>query len=295
MAWNTALVTGASSGIGREIVLQLARAGTNVVLVARSTDALTELASTVTSACGVTAEVLPADLTTQAGLDRVARRLRDPANPVDLLVNNAGVGTVGPVARLPLERETEVVRLNAVAVLHLSRVAAKAMQSRSHGSILNMGSLAGFAPVPYFAVYSATKAFVLQLTLALREELRGSGVSVTVIAPGFVDTDFGDKAGVRNPPLRRLYASAERVARDGLAGAARGRAVVTPGLPVRAGSVFARVSPPAVYARMMGTFARALGDNLVEQSAANASTAPSGPPPDETIYFDDTSERPVGG
>lgn len=285
MTWNTALVTGASSGIGRELAIQLARRGTNLVLVARSEQQLQDLATQL-RADGVDVEVLVADLTDPPDLDRVARRLHNTTAPVDLLVNNAGAGTIGPLVQLPLERELEIVRLNTEALLHLSRVAAEVMTSRGAGTILNMASLAGYGPIPFFAVYGATKAFVLNLTLALREELRGTGVSVTAIAPGFVDTDFVEKAGVSDPPLRRLWADPARVARDGLQGAARGQAVVLPGLPVRATSVLSHVVPPAVLARVSGLVARRL-DATIQRAARNASAAPAGPPPDQITARDD--------
>ena len=291
MTWNTALVTGASSGIGREFARQLARSGTNLVLVARSRNELEELATQL-RAHGVEAEVVEADLTDAPDLDRVARRLRDTTSPIDLLVNNAGVGTVGPLTQLPPERELELVRLNVQAVLHLSRAAAAAMKTRGTGTILNMSSLAAYGPIPYFAVYSATKAFVRNLTLALREELRGTGVSVTALAPGFVDTGFVGKAGVRNAPLRSLWADPARVARHGLQGAARGQAVVLPGLPVRAAGIVTQLLPPAVYSRMAGVVARRLG-STVEQAAQRAAAAPGGPPPDEAISPDD--DRAVHG
>lgn len=294
MTWNTALVTGASSGIGRCIAHQLAEHGSNLVLVSRSRDELAELALELTEAHGVAVEVLAVDLTDQSGVERVVRRIRNVAKPVNLVVNNAGAGTVGPLADLPAEREAEIVRLNVLAVLQLSRAAAGAMKARGSGTILNMTSLAAYAPIPYFAVYGATKAFVLSLTLALREELRGSGVSVTAIAPGFVNTDFGDKAGVRNPPLRWLYADADRVAREGLKGAARGRAMVLPGLTVLAGSVVAQLAPPSVMARMAAGGARRLAGAAVQAAARNAKAAPAGPPPDETIVVDD-SQRAIHG
>lgn len=294
MTWKTALVTGASAGIGREFAQQLARAGTNLVLVARSEDMLGELARGLAEEHGISAEVLVADLTRNADLEQVARRVRDAAAPVDLLVNNAGFGTVGPLRALPPGREMELVALNAGAVLRLSRAAAEAMTARGSGTILNVASLAGYVPIPYFSTYSATKAFVLHLSLGLREELRGTGVSVTALAPGFVDTDFVDKAGVRHAPLRRFWSDADRVARAGLAGAARGQAVVLPGLPVRVASIVSRLTPPSASARVTAATARRFLGGLVQQSAANASAAPAGPPPEQTIHLA-TSDRAVGG
>ena len=294
MTWNTALVTGASSGIGLQFAHQLAQAGTDLVLVARSEDALRGVARRLTALHGVDVEVLGADLTRTDDLERVATRVADDAVPVDLLVNNAGVGTVGPLRDLPARREEELVALNAVAMVRLTRTAAEAMAERRRGTILNVASLAGYGPIPYFAVYSATKAFALHLTLAVREELRGTGVSVTALAPGFVDTAFAEKAGVFNPPLRRLWPAPEQVARAGLAGAASGRAVVLPGIAVRATGTLSRLLSPSAFARMGASAARRFAAGLVEQSAANASAAPAGPPPEQSIDFP-PSARAAGG
>lgn len=293
--WTTALITGASAGIGLEFARLLAGGGSNLVLVARSTRQLESIAGQLRRDHGVDVEVLVADLTNDVDLERVSARLRRDDRPVDLLINNAGAGSIGPTTELPLQREENLIRLNVIAVLRLSRVAAAAMQKRGSGTILNVASLAAWGPLPYFAVYGATKAFVLSLSLALREELRGTGVSVTALAPGFVDTDFGDKAGVRNPPLRRIYADAGRVARSGIEGAAAGRAVVLPSLSVRAVGAVATFIPPSVFARVSGVVARRLGGGLVERSADNASAAPKGPPPDQVIVLDERDERPIRG
>ena len=291
MTWKTALITGASSGIGRAFAQQLAESGTDLVLVARSRDELADLASELRSAHDVHVEVLAADLTVDADLARVAKRVRQQTRPVDLLLNNAGTGTVGPLAELPLEREEQVVRLNGLAVLRLSGAAARAMRDRGSGTILNMASLAAYAPIPYFAVYSASKAFILTLTLALREELRGSGVSVTALCPGFVDTDFGDKAGVRRPPGRFLYTDVDTVVRAGLKGAAGGRAVVLPGPAVRVAGAVAKLGPQVVLSRVAASVARTLAAGRIAESADNAQEAPSGPPPDQVIDLD--AEGPV--
>lgn len=294
-SWTTALVTGGSAGIGLEFARLLAEQGTDLVLVARSGDQLEQVAATLRSDHGVAVEVLVADLTTDAGLERVGERLRREDRPVDLLVNNAGAGSIGPATSMPLQREENLVQLNVIAVLRLSRIAAAVMQQRRSGTILNVSSLAAWGPIPYFAVYGATKAFVLSLSLALREELRGTGVSVTTLSPGFVDTDFADKAGVRNPPMRRLFADATRVARDGLAGAAKGQAVVLPSVPVRAAGVLSQLLPPTALARVAGAITRRLGGDIVRRSAANVADAPQGPPPDQVIVLDENDDRPIRG
>ena len=283
MRWETALVTGASSGMGREFAVHLARQGTGLVLVARSRDVLEDLAAQLRREQGVEVEVVVADLTVDEDLARVGERLRNGAPLIDLLVNNAGVGTIGPFADLPQERVEDVARLNVLALLSLTHAAAEQMRRRDHGTILNMASLAGYAPVPHFTVYAATKAFVLALTLGLREELRGTGVSVTALAPGFVDTPFAQKAGVRDAPARWLWAEPERVVELALSQAAAGRAVVLPGPVVRVGSAVARITPPSAFARVAGFSGRTVAKNLIAAAARRASAAPGGPAPDEEL------------
>lgn len=279
MTWTSALVTGASSGMGRCFAVRLAERGVDLVLVARSGDVLDDLARDLRARHAVDVEVIAADLTDAADLRRVADRLRDGRRPVDLLVNNAGIGTVGPLTGLPAEREEQVVRLDVLAVLHLARTAAEQMSGRGAGTIVNMASLAAYGPVAYFAVYSAAKAFVLNLSLALREELRGSGVWVTAVCPGFVDTAFPQHAAVRRAPLQRWYADPDRVVRRALRGAEHRRAVVLPGGGVRLAAVGARLVPPALLARMFSGGARTLGARLVRRAASDAAAAPAGPPP----------------
>lgn len=150
MAWTRALVTGGSSGIGRCFAERLAQRGTDLVLIARSEQELGTATCDLASRHGVSAEPLVADLTDVADLQRVDTRLRDDSRPVDLLVNNAGFSSVGHAADLPLEQEDEMLRLNALAVLHLTRSGAEAMRARGGGTVLNVASLAGYAPIPFF-------------------------------------------------------------------------------------------------------------------------------------------------
>ena len=289
------MVTGASAGIGRNFAELLAQQGVNLVIVARSRGELDELADDLRRQHKVKVEVLTADLTKDADLERVSNRLRRDNGAVDVLVNNAGIGSLGPMTTVPLQREEQLVRLNVLAMLRLSRVAATEMVRRGEGTILNVSSLAAYAPIPYFAVYGATKAFVFSLTLALREELRGTGVSATVLAPGFVDTDFGDKAGLRNPPARWLYADPERVARDGLRGAASGDAVVLPGMAVRAAGFASQLIPPPIFARVAGAAARRLIGGSVLEAGQNTKASPQGPPPEQVIHLDENDDEPVRG
>lgn len=275
------MITGASSGIGTAFCRRLGQAGTDLVLVARSDATLGRLADEIRERYGVTVDTIVADLTVDRDLRHVAARLSDHKDPVDLLVNNAGIGSVGAFVEFPAQRIEAVIRLNAVAMLQLMHAASVQMARRGDGTILNVSSLAAYAPVPYFAVYSASKAFVLMLSLAVRQELRGTGVCVTALCPAFVDTEFAEKAGVTDPPGRAWWDDADEVARAGLHGARRQRAVVLPGVPTRLASAVAQVVPPSLFARASATAVRLLAPRLVRRATSNASAAPGGPPPEQ--------------
>jgi uncharacterized protein len=252
--WTSALVTGASSGIGEAITRRLAAAGVPVVVVARRADRLAALAAELP---GV--EVLAADLERPDGLARVAARLRDVARPVDLLVNNAGFGTSGPVASIDADRSGREIDLNVKALVRLTQEALPGMLDRRRGWILNVSSVAAFQPMPDLAVYGATKAFVSSFTEALHEELRGTGVHATALCPGVTPTEFGSVARAE-AKLDRLgglaRTSADQVAAEGLSAAARGLAVSVPGVLYKAMVGTVDVVPRAVVRRMMGRFGR---------------------------------------
>ena len=222
MRWNRALVTGASSGIGRAIAQQLAVDGTRLVIVARDRERLEALASEVDVDC----EVLVADLSNRDALANVEARLRDES-PIDLVVNNAGFGQTGPLHELNAERETGVIEVNVIALHRLSQVAAEVMVQRGGGGgILNVSSVAAFAPGPNSATYAATKAF----SEALHAELIEHHVHVTALCPGFTRTEFQDRADFDASKVPdRLWQSADDVAAAGLRGIGQNRAVVVPG------------------------------------------------------------------
>ncbi|MFM8974070.1 MAG: SDR family NAD(P)-dependent oxidoreductase [Actinomycetota bacterium] len=221
-----ALVTGASAGLGEEFARQLARRNHDVVLVARDAARLEALAADLRASLGVGAEVLAADLTVDTELAAVEERART----VDLLVNNAGFGTFGPFHSLDVEAEERMVRLNVLAVLRLTHAAAAAMAERGRGGILNVSSLAGYQPGPRNATYGATKAFVTSFTQAVHEELRGSGVAVTVCCPGFTHTEFQARAAAPASDVPDfLWQDPPEVVRAALDGVAANRAVVVPG------------------------------------------------------------------
>ncbi len=245
--WNRALVTGASSGIGTSFARLLAAEGVDLVLVARSTDKLESLAEELREAAGVDVEVLTADLSVEAEVDRVAERVASRTAPVDLLVNNAGHGLTGPFHELDADAQDAMVRLNVGAVMALAHAAIEPMTERGGGGILNVGSMTAYTPIPTWAAYAATKSFVLSFSEALHEELRGRGIHVTCLNPGFTRTEFQDAADFDSRQIPGpLWMDAEPVARAGLDGVARNRAVVVPGAPNQVSAALTRLIPSAV-------------------------------------------------
>ena len=225
--WRTALVTGSSSGIGEAMARQLAAQGVDLVLVARREAELRALADELTAAHGVNCEVLPTDLVDVEDLAIVAARLAaDP--PVDLLVNNAGMVVQGPVGSNDIDAEVASIDLNCSALLRLMHAAIPGMRERGRGSILNVSSLGAFQPAPNMSTYAATKAFVNSLSQGAHEELRGTGVTVTAVCPGFTRTGFGGD-GDGNTDADdfpdAMWQTAEEVAAEALEAAAAGRAV----------------------------------------------------------------------
>ena len=248
--WGRALVTGASSGIGEAMARQLATAGVPVVVVARRVDRLEGLAATLP---GI--EVLAADLQTPEGVALVSDRLRSDQLPIDLLVNNAGFGTSGPVAEIDPDRSAREIDLNVKALVRLTQAALGPMRTRDRGWILNVSSVVAYQPVPDLAIYAATKAFVSSFTEALHEELRGTGVHATALCPGLTPTEFTSVSRRDAEPDRYpafTYTSADQVAAEGLSAAARGLAVAVPGLLYKAIVGAANVTPRAVLRRIAG-------------------------------------------
>ncbi len=249
--WGTALVTGASAGLGETFARKLAGEGTNLVLVARDRARLRALAAELSSRHGVETEVLAADLTAPVPRSWVEQRLTDPERPVDLLVNNAGVGTFGRVTDLPVGREDQEIQLNVVALMRLSAAAVGPMVSRGEGTIINVGSVAAVAPSPGAATYAATKAFVLSYTESLYEELAGTGVVATACLPGLTPTEFHERSG-ELPPAgvpRFLWLSPQQVVNSTLDAAEEGHARVVPGGLYRAFVGAAEMTPPGLRRR----------------------------------------------
>ena len=194
---RTALVTGASSGIGADIARELSRRGHHVTLVARSADKLQALADELAARGGRSA-VLPTDLVDRAARADLPTRVAELGLVVDILINNAGSSTSGPIAASDPEAEMQMVELDVMAVVDLCSRFVPGMVERGRGAVLNVASVGAFSPVPGQAGYGAGKAFVVSYTQALTGELRGTGVTATSLCPGPVETGFGERAGFSN-------------------------------------------------------------------------------------------------
>lgn len=245
-----ALVTGASSGLGAEFADQLAARGHDVVLVARSEGRLEEVADRVRVRHGVRAYVLPQDLAEPDAARRVAEGLAARGLSVDLLVNNAGFGTCGRFEEIDPSRDHDEMMVNVVALVDLTHALIPGMLERGSGAVLNVGSTAGYQPGPYFAVYSATKVFVLNFSLALRQEYRGRGIKVTALCPGPVETGFFDAIGTRKAAVAGSFTTSEPVVRAALRALDRDRAYVTPGLGNALGAHLTPRRPRTLVAAM---------------------------------------------
>ena len=253
------MITGASSGIGRELASVIAKDRLDLVLVARRVERLEELATELRQKYGVKVEVVAADLAQPGAAERVFEAARAGSGAVDVLVNSAGVGVHGLFAETSLSREIEMIHVNVVALTELTKLCVRGMIERRRGRILNLASTAAFQPGPLMAVYYATKAHVLSFTEALAEELTGTGVTATALCPGPTRTEFQQKAGFGDVPLLRgpLVWDAASVARVGWEGAKRGKRVVVPGLVNRVLALGARLSPR----RLTTKIARRLQEN----------------------------------
>lgn len=238
--WATALVTGASSGIGEETVRLLAAAGVPTTVVARRADRLEALAKELD---GI--EVLAADLTATDGLARVADRVRDTTRPIELLVNNAGFGNSGPFTEIEPKLIDDEVRLNVGALTHLTRAAVDPMLAAGKGWVLNVSSVASFQSGPHLAVYAATKAYVTSFSEALHVELKPSGITVTALCPGLTRTEFhvAGAAGLGSRLPSLAWTGVEDVAKTGLSDCAKGKVLSVPGLQYKALTAMSDVSP----------------------------------------------------
>jgi short-subunit dehydrogenase len=241
---TTVVVTGASSGIGTEIARGLARRGYPLLLVARRRERLDELAGELRAKHSAAVDVMPLDLAESAERAELIDRLT--TSPAAGLCNSAGFGTSGQFHTLPIERESEEVTLNALALMQLTHAALPGMVDRHAGAVLNIASIAGFQPIPGMAVYSATKAFVQTFSEAVHEELHGTGVSCTALCPGPVPTEWADVADAQQWSIGIAQVSPVDVAKAAIAGMLEGRRSVVPGFVPKVVSLGGRFAPRSV-------------------------------------------------
>ncbi len=252
---NTALITGASSGIGEAFARKVATQGRNVLLVARSEDKLITLCNELGRLSGIRAQYIAMDLTKPETPSRLFEEVKKRGLWIDLLVNNAGFGSFGDFLKTDLQRQLNMIDLNVKAVVELTYRFLPPMRERKQGAIINVASTAGFQPVPYMATYAATKAFLLSLTEALWEENRSYGVTVMALCPGVTDTNFFEAARGEKPPTR-VAQSPEEVVETALRGLAHRKASIISGLSNKLMIEAERVTPRSLVLRAAGSMMR---------------------------------------
>ncbi len=253
MAHETVLVTGASSGIGRELARCFAAEGCRLMLVARRGGVLESLADELRRTYQVDARTATVDLARPEAPGQILSHLNTAGFKADVVVNNAGFGAQGRFAELPLERQLQMVQVNVTALMYLTRLFLPGMLERRRGGILNIASTAAFQPGPRMAVYYATKAFVLSFTEALAEEVAGTGVTVTAVCPGPTDTEFAEAAQMKTSRLFRWnMMSAARVAQLGHRAFRRGRVVAVTGARNRLLAFSVRFAPRFAARKIAG-------------------------------------------
>lgn len=247
---STALITGATAGLGAAFARRLAQEQHALVLVARDLGRLEQSAKELEAEHGVDVEVLSADLITDEGAAAVAARLADPDRPVDVLVNNAGIGLGGQFLDRPVEDSVRLTRLNVLAVLQLAHAALPPMIRRGRGDLLNVSSVAGFTPGNRDPSYAASKAWVTAFSEALRAPTHGTGVRVLALCPGFVHTEFHERASIDMAGLPHwMWTDADDVVASGLRALRRGKAICVPGRQYQVIVALARHAPRELVRR----------------------------------------------
>ncbi len=249
---KTALITGASSGIGLELAHLFARDGYRLVLLARSRNTLRQLGDDLQSRYSVTVRIAPKDLAHPATPTELYQELQEAGIVLDVLVNNAGFGGAGSFGSTDWNREAEMMQVNMVALTHLTKLFLPQIRARE-GKIMNVASTAAFQPGPFMAVYYASKAYVLSFSEALAEELEGSGATVTCLCPGPVKTNFQRRAYLEGTAMVNspLLVDVREVARIGYEGMQQGKRIVIPGWKNRVGVEMLRISPRAVVTKVV--------------------------------------------
>lgn len=248
-AGTTALITGASGGIGYELARVFARHGHAVILVARSIDKMNTLAGELQRQHGVTARVLARDLSAATAAQEIAAELA--GTPIDILVNNAGIEVYGKFHETAWDAEMRLIQINLLSLTHLTKLLLPGMVQRGYGRVLNLGSTGSFVGAPFNAVYAATKAYVLNFSQAIAEELRGTGVTVTALCPGVTRTQLQARADMDHIRLMRFGAmEADRVAEAGYRALMAGRHILVPGLINKLQAASGRMLPSSWTMRL---------------------------------------------
>jgi short-subunit dehydrogenase len=245
-----ALVTGASSGIGRDIARELAALGADLVIAARGHDALVELKRELESAHNVAVAVVPQDLALPGSPEALFQKIAALRLPIDILVNNAGYGIHQYFADIPWEREAEMIRLLVDNLTQTTKLFLPPMIERGRGWILHTSSVGAFQPTPTYATYSACKSYVMSFSIAIRHELSGTGVRVSVLCPGVTDTGFQKTAGHEKASafMKASGMTSARVARIAVRGMLRGKALIVPGLFNKVNALLTRFIPRSLAA-----------------------------------------------
>ncbi|UPZ29462.1 SDR family oxidoreductase [Streptomyces sp. LRE541] len=254
---TTALITGSTAGIGAAFARRLAADGHNLVLVARNTERLGEQATELHDRHGIEAEVLTADLATDEGIEAVAARVADRKHAVDLLVNNAGFGNKGLYLDVPMADELKMLKVHCEAVLRLTSAAAEAMRERGRGGVVNVASTAAFLPR---GTYGASKAWVVQFTQGVAKDLAGSGVRLMALCPGFVRTEFHERAGMGTDNIPNwMWLDADKVVAAALADLARDKSLSIPDPRYKALMGVAKVTPRGLLSGISSKTGRKYG------------------------------------
>ncbi|MFG1927653.1 SDR family NAD(P)-dependent oxidoreductase [Cryptosporangium sp. NPDC048952] len=257
---TTALVTGATAGLGAAFARALAAERRDLILVARDGDRLAATAKALTDKYSVQVEILPADLASDDGCALVEARLGDVDRPVELLVNNAGIGLRSGFVENSIEDEERMLALNVRAVMRLTHAAVPGMIARGHGDVLNVSSVAGFGPTAPGSTYSATKAWVITFSESVHLTLKHHGVRVIALCPGFVRTEFHARAEIPTGDIPdALWLDADTVVRDALADLRRGRPVSVPSIRYKVLGGIVRYAPRPIFLRVIGRAAKTVG------------------------------------
>lgn len=265
-----ALITGASSGIGEQFARQLAKQGSHVVLAARSKSKLESLASELQKAYGIKAEVIVADLAKEGAPSELYQQCQRLNVEIELLINNAGFATHGLFEQVSGERQHEEVMLNVAAVVDMTHLFLPNMLLKGSGSVINVASTAGFQPLPYMAVYGATKAFVLSFTQALWWENRDRGIKFFALCPGSTDTDFFNVVGTEEASVGKKD-TPEKVVEVALRALEEGKLFVVPGMQNYVGAQLSRFITRKQGLRLVGSMLRPRSESVTYKNKVNQS------------------------